>query len=280
MKRLFLIGMILLAALPMLAQVDGESYRKAKQRYVGVGVKAGVFLPGYNYGLGSDLNRLPKDDVILNLIRPMAGALVEIPVGNNAYFAPELIWIQKGDSRHFKNVPLNDSIRYTAIVNYLDLRLPVEVLIPVGNKFQPYLFGGVDIGVVMPYIDTLPLVKKPLNLSGVIIEETSANITEVDVNKSNMSPLDFGVFAGAGLRYTIDFDRFSMVLKFQAAYTMGLLNTYSRKEVFSQAPAANLGNGGTHYAVGRRFNRGMECTFSLVIPLHFLGNDACSSFEL
>jgi len=275
MKRMLLIVFALLLALPLFAQVDGESYYKKKQdHHIAVGIKGGLYLPHYYYGDGSDLNAL--HDSLLLRIRPIAGIQCEIPVGYNAYFAPELLWIKRGDFRIFQNVPLNGTVNYCAKVNYLDLRLPLEVTLYNEKKLNPYLFAGLDFGVVLPYIDSLPFVGEvDMNLSG----EISSDANEVDVNSSNMAPFDFGVFGGVGLRYTLDFDRWSLVLKLEAAYSMGLLNTYSEKEITSQAPAANLGNGGTHYSVGRRFNRGLECTFGVMLPLHFKGGDACSSFD-
>jgi len=277
MKKCFLIVIALMLAVPMMAQVDGETRHITKHRSIGLGIKGGVFLPNYYYRSQSDvedLNALPYDTAWLNRIRPIAGVQVEIPVNDNLIFAPELLWIQRGDSRCFHNIPSGDDIRYTAKVNYLDLRVPVNVLFFAQKKLNPYLFAGPDFGLVMPYISFLDK-----NLSGIITEEQSNGSTnEVEVNASNMAPYDIGVFGGVGLRYALNFARFSLVMKLEAAYSLGLFETYSQEELTSHAPAANLGTGGTHYSVGHRYNRGMECTFSLVLPLHFMGGDACASF--
>lgn len=280
MKRQLLIALILLTALPMMAQVDGESYSKSKkQRYFGVGITGGINHPRYHYGNRPDLNGLPLDTTWFNLLRPIAGVLVEIPIGDDMYFSPELLWINKGDARIFQNKPSGQNITYLARVNYFDLRLPVDVIIPVKGPFQPYLFAGVNVGMVMPYIRIDTLFGKPLEspvelpLSGFISGENG--VTEL-VNASNMAPFDAGVFGGIGGRYTLQFARFSLVMKLEFAYSMGLLNTYSKRELHSEAPAANLGSGGTHYSVWSRYNRGLEAKFSVVLPLHFLGGDACS----
>ncbi len=277
MRRWFLMIMVLLLAIPVMAQVDAESSRRAKQRYIGVGLKAGALIPHYNYWGNPTLNATPKDTALLNLIRPMAGVKVEIPVGDILYVAPELMFIQRGDSRRFLSIPSGDSVLYLARVNYIDLRVPVEVVFPVSNAFQPYLLAGVDVGMVLPYIKKVPILNKPINLSGSISELTSGGgATTVAVNASNMAPFDAGVFGGVGGRFTMRFDRFSLVCKLEVAYSMGLLNTHAVKELNSETPAANLGNGGTHYSVQRRHNSGLECTFSLILPLHFQGGDACS----
>lgn len=277
MRRWLLMIMVLLLAVPVIAQVDAESSRRAKQRYLGVGLKGGVMMPQYYYWGNPILNATPMDTAILNRIRPMAGLKVEIPVGDYLYVAPELMFIQRGDSRRFLSIPSGDSVLYLAKVNYLDLRVPVEMVFPVSRVFQPYVFAGVDAGMVLPYFKKLPILNKPVNLSGAISEVTSGgDATTVAVNASNMAPFDAGVFGGVGGRFTMRFDRFSLVAKLEVAYGMGLLNTHAVKELNSETPAANLGNGGTHYSVRRRHNRGLECTFSLILPLHFQGGDACS----
>lgn len=263
---------MLLMALPLMAQVDGETRIKARQRYWGVGIKGGVIMPDFYYRGNTDLNSLAKDTIWFNRIRPIAGLQLEIPVGDLLYVSPELMYIQRGDSRIFHNIPSDADMAYKAKVNYLDLRIPVTVVIPLKTAFQPYLFAGVDVGMVLPYIDQLPFLKEPLNLSGVISE----NSNSVAVNASNMAPFDAGLFGGVGGRYTMRFDRFSLVAKLEVAYGIGVFNTFSAKEVNSQVPAVNLGAGGTHYSVGSRYNRGLECTFGLVLPLHFEGGDACS----
>ena len=243
-----------------------------RQRYMGVGIKGGVMLPDYYYRGNEDLNGLSKDTIWLNRIRPVAGVQLEIPLGDHLYVSPELMYIQRGDSRVFHNIPSDADMSYRAKVNYLDLRIPFEVVMPLGNGFQPYLFAGVDVGMVLPYIKKVPFLNEPLNLSGVISENTNS----VEVNASNMAPFDAGLFGGLGGRFTMRFDRFSLVAKLEVAYGFGIINTFSAKELNSEVPAANLGAGGTHYSVGSRYNRGLECTFGLVLPLHFQGGDACS----
>lgn len=270
-KWFWFIG-LLLTALPMSAQVDGETRFNARQHYMGIGVKAGVMMPDYYYWGNDDLNRLSRDTLWANRIRPVAGVQLEIPVGECLFVSPELMYMQRGDSRIFHNIPSDADMVYTVRVNYLDLRVPVAMVLPLGRVFQPYVFAGVDVGMVMPFIKKVPVLNKPLNLSGVISE----NANSVEVNASNMAPFDAGLFGGVGGRCTMRFDRFSLVAKLEIAYGFGIINTFSAKELNSAVPAANLGAGGTHYSVGSRFNRGLECTFGLVLPLHFQGGDACS----
>ena len=285
MRKWFLMLIAMMLALPMTAQFAAESRLSQSKKPIGIGVKLGAAIPHYHYlergNMPEDLNLLPFDTLYKRRVRPIAGVQVEIPLGNNAYFAPELLWVQRGDRRLYHNIPSNDTLCYDAKVNYLDLRLPISVVIPVKGPVQPYLIGGVEASVVMPYMKIDTLFKKPLETPMVI--NLSGNITQgtdsVSVNKNNMSPFDFGVFGGAGVRYTMEFKRFSLVLKLEGVYSVGLHNTFSYSEMQSQTHAVNLGNGGTHYSVGYRLNRGWECAFSVLLPLRFKPGDACSSFD-
>lgn len=270
MKRWLLMILVVFWALPMVAQIDADIHYKANARYWGIGIKGGVSLPNYHYGARGvaweDLNALPFDS-LKHRIRPAVGVQVEIPVGKMLMVSPELMLIRKGDNRRYKNIPSGDSLTYTAKVNYLDLRVPIALQFFASSRFSPYIFAGPDISMVLPYV-------KNINFSGFFMQGGDV----VEVNASNMAPFDVGAFAGVGFRYRMEFARFSLVMKLEAAYSMGLMETYSKKELNSQVPAVNLGAGGTHYSVGHRYNRGWECTFSLVLPMHFKGGDACSSF--
>lgn len=259
-RKYIIIIIVFLAAIPAVAQV----------RALGIGIKGGVNMPEYHYSSG-DLNVLAKDSVFYHRLRPIFGLQVEIPVDDYLYVSPEVMFLSRGDRRIFYNFPTHQNMTYTAVVNYLDLRVPVAYVFPVSKFFQPYLFAGPDVGMVFPYIEKLPI-----NLSG-LFEITGASAEEV--NKSNMAQYDVSAFGGVGFRFNIDLGRFSLVAKLEAAYNYGLLNTYSQAEMDSQVPAANLGSGGTHYSLGKRYNRGMEATFSLVLPLKFQKGDACSNWS-
>lgn len=242
----------------------------AQVRAWGIGLKGGVNMPEYHYS-SSDLNVLSKDTVLFfNSLRPTAGIQVEVPVREYLYVAPELLFVSRGDSRYYHNIPTNTDLTYTAVVNYIDLRIPVGYVFPVSEFFQPYVFVGPDFGWVIPYIKKLDL-----NLAGFFTQGGDL----VEVNKSNMVPFDVAAFGGLGFRFNIPFGRFSLVAKLEAAYTYGFLNTFSKDETNSQVPAANLGSGGTHYSLGERYNRGMEATLSLVLPLKFEKGDACSNWS-
>lgn len=266
LRKTILILFAMALALPTMAQVQS----------VGIGLKGGVNMPEYHYS-SNDLNTLGRDPEFSHRIRPSGGIQVEIPVGELLYLSPELMFVSRGDLRNFHNIPTNTDLTYLAVVNYLDLRIPVGYVFPVTSFFQPYVFVGPDFGMVFPYIKTKNL---DLNLAGAFTE-TDAGV--VEVNKSNMAPFDVAAFGGVGFRFNIDFGSFVLVTKLEAAYSYGFLNTFSKDEMNSQVPAANLGTGGTHYSLGKRNNRGVEAMLSVVLPLNFHiergGGDACSNWS-
>lgn len=278
MRKIWMILLALAFAMPLQAQFQADVNRPARRHTtIGVGVKGGVNLTKFHYSvkaldtLGRDTTG--KDPLWMQRLRPVYGVQAEIPFGSCFIFTPELLYMTRCDMRKYKNYPFGDSLTYQAEVHYLDLRLPISLVIPLKSPVQPYLFAGVDLGMVMPYFSKKGS-DEGLNLSGTI----SQGVDETAVNKSNMSPFDVGVFGGLGVRYTMDFDGFSLVAKLEADYSYGLMNTYSKKEQNSQVPAANLGLGGTHYQVGTRQNRGIELFLTVVLPLRFMG-DACSGWS-
>lgn len=264
MRKLLMLLIAIAFAMPAKAQIQAESERKGERMPIGVGIKVGGNLPKYHYD-EKDLNDLPMD-TLKNRVRLTAGVQVELPINDNLLFTPELIYTSKGDRRVYRNKPSGAVLTYEAKVNYLDLRLPLTYVVPVKGKLKPYVFAGLDAAMVLPYIKTDSV--DGINLSG-----TLSQVNEVEVNKSNMAPFDVSVFGGLGLRYTVDFNRFSLVMKLEADYNFGLLNTYSKDEIASQVPAANLGLG-THYILGTRKNQGLEAFFTVLLPLKFY-RDAC-----
>ncbi|MBO6025700.1 MAG: PorT family protein [Bacteroidales bacterium] len=271
MRKLVTLLIAIAFAIPANAQFQAESSRKVERAPIGVGIKVGATLHEYRYD-AKDLNTLGRNSIGMDTlwqkrVRLSAGVQVEIPMSENFLFTPELIYTSKGDRRVYRNKPSGSTLTYEAKVNYLDLRLPLTYVVPMKGKLKPYVFAGLDAAMVLPYIK---MDSVEINLSG-----TLSQGTEIEVNKSNMAPFDVSAFGGLGLRFTFDFNRFLLVMKLEADYNFGLLNTYSKDEIASQVPAANLGVGGTHYILGSRKNQGLEAFLTVVLPLKFY-RDACS----
>ena len=276
MRKLLLIVIVMAFSMPMNAQRHAASRQLNESRPVGIGVKFGANLPNYHYA-SKDLNQLGRnangiDTLWMERVRLSFGLQLELPVGENWLLSPELLYLNKGDQRRFYNVPLAETLTYEARVNYLDLRIPLTYVVPLNIPIQPYVFAGFDSGMVLPYFSFGS--DKEWNLSG----EFSLGNEYVEVNKSNMAPFDLSVFGGLGLRFNVVFDRFSLVMKLEADYNYGLMNTYSKRELASQTPAANLYGlanslGGTQYVADSRKNRGLEAFLTMVLPLKFTPQD-------
>ena len=91
-----------------------------------------------------------------------------------------------------------------------------------------------------------------------------------------MAQYDFGALAGAGLRFTMTFPRFSLVVKMEAGYYLGFNDTYSEAEHNDQAPAINVN---AYNINGVRNNRGLEAAITVALPLKFAPGDACSHWS-
>ena len=235
---------------------------------VAIGIRVGGNLASYNYSGNDALNSLPFDSLWYR-VRPMLGLQVEIPLfGGIVYVAPEASFTVRGDSRLFESSTWNTQVRYQAKVNYLEARLPISVAIPVSSWFKPYVFAAPSFGVatstsVGPFASEIAPYSfdNPQSLNDVVA-----------VDSSNMAAYDYGLTAGAGLRFTIDLSSFLMVVKLEGGYHMGFRNTYSALEIADQAQAVNVN---AYNITWKRLNRGIEAAVTIAIPLDFHSGDDC-----
>ena len=256
MKKIILTLMVLSLVGFATAQQNDKNNRPEK---VAVGIRAGGNLASYYYNENQALNDLPFDSLKYR-VRPMLGLNVEIPLFNGYVFvAPEVSFTGRGDSRLFYSNTLNDTIRYQAKVNYLEARLPISVAIPVTPNIKPYVFVAPVFGLAL---DTV----------GPMISTISQDADVVPVSNSNMAPYDYGLTLGGGLRFRINFKSFSLVLKAEGGYYIGLCDTYSEQEHLNQAQATNAQ---AYNIVGKRLNRGIEGAITIAIPLYFHSEDDC-----
>lgn len=263
MKRIALFIVFLCCCCSLHAQFySGSSHaRKA----MGIGAVGAVNLANFAYPNDISKNGLDYDSLLYR-IRPVFGLTVEIPVGKFLYVAPEVLLASRGDARLFESTVWNTLVRYQAKMNYLELRVPVSLAIPVCKTVHPYIFAAPSFGLTLPKGEIIQYsLDKPQSFN-----------QSVAIDSSNMALYDAGVMAGAGVRFNADFSTFSLVFKLEAGYYFGILDTYSPMELQDQAAAVNVNAYNTQ---GKRLNRGLECRFSIVLPLKFLPGDACSSFS-
>lgn len=258
MKKL-LVGILVMLSVTMVAQ-----QKRSTHQAIALGIKGGVNLSFFKYFGDPDKNALPFDS-FQHRLRPLLGVSAEIPLGDYFFMAPEVMLTGRGDARLFESATWNALMRYQAKTYYLEARLPMAFCYSVTPKLRPYVFAAPVFGLTMPM--------------GSIAQRfpgNPQNTHSVAIDSSNMATYDVGVMTGAGVRFMIDFDRFSLAIKVEAGYHFGMLDTYSWTEHHDQAPAVNVN---AYNVKGKRRNRGLEASVTVALPLRFLPGDACSSFS-
>lgn len=260
MKKTILTLLVLALAVSVSAQKRND--KQAEK--VAIGIKVGGNLAQYHYYPDLyGLNDLEFDE-FGNRLNPMFGLNVEIPLLKGVvYVAPEVLFDVRGDSRVFEND--NVKMRYRAMVNYLELRVPLSIAVPVTKSFKPYVFAAPSFSVALPTVGPLKSEFKQYALD-------DTNIEPVEVNASNMAPYDYGIALGVGFRFKIDLTGFSMLLKLEGGYYNGLSDTFSEKEHLDQAHAVNAAAYNINYD---RCNRGFEAALTIAVPLDFHSADDC-----
>lgn len=265
MKKIILSLLVLMLACQLTAQ---QNNKKKRGDAVAIGIRVGGNLASYNYSGNDELNSLAFDSLWYR-VRPMVGLHVEIPLfGGIVYVAPEASFTNRGDSRLFNSNTWNTQVRYQAKVNYLEARLPISVAIPVTSWFKPYLFAAPSFGMATSTSVSIFESK----ISQYSFDNPQSLNNEVAVDSSNMAAYDYGLTAGAGLRFTIDLSSFLMVVKLEGGYHMGFRNTYSEQEIADQAQAVNVN---AYNITWERLNRGIEAAITIAIPLDFRSGDDC-----
>lgn len=264
MKKTILVLLILALVGQMTAQQTNDNKRREA---VAIGVRFGGNLASYYYTENADLNELPFD-TLMNRVRPILGLNVEIPLFNGLmYVAPEVSFTGRGDSRVFHSSSWNADVCYKAKVNYLEARLPISVAIPATKWLKPYVFVAPSFALALDTVG--PMVSTIEQYS---LDNPQSFADQVAVTNSNMAPYDFGLLAGAGLRFLINFKSFALVVKAEGGYHLGFLDTYSEQEHQNQANAQNVN---AYNIKGNRLNRGIEAAITIALPLSFHSGDDC-----
>lgn len=233
---------------------------------IGIGVIGGTNLASFSYFGDQDKQGLDYDSLFYR-IRPLAGLTVEIPLGDYFYIAPEVVLAGRGDARLFQSIIWNNSqVRYQAKPYYLELQVPMSMVIPLSKTIQPYVFASPGFGLTLPVGEiTQYSLDKPQSFSHTVA-----------IDSSNMALYDASITAGAGIRFNIDLSTFYLAFKLEAGYHHGFLDTYSPMEHNDMATAANVN---AYNVKGKRYNRGWELRLSVVLPLKFPPGDACSNWS-
>lgn len=269
-KRILFILLIMSMTVVATAQRSNSSHRKQKEA-VAIGVRFGGNLAHYAYPDSPACDTL-SFDLMQQRLHPVMGINMEIPLmGGRVYLAPEVTLAGRGDARAFYSDNWNTDVNYRAEVHYLEARLPVSVSFDATSWLKPYVFAAPIFGVAIP--TTSPFTSQITQYSN----DTPQSFNDtVAVDLTNMAPYDLGMLAGAGLRFRINFTDFSLLVKMEAGYHFGFMDTYSEAEHNDQAQALNVN---AYNVEGKRLNRGLEAAVTIALPLQFNNDDACANWS-
>ena len=246
----------------LMAQVDYSFGNVKNKRDRGavptIGIKCGLthYYMQFAY---EKYNKLP-DDFIL---KPGFGVYVEYPIQKikmlrGLSIGGELMMIQRGFQKSFDfrdEIPEVDRIK----ANYLDIRVPITYYFGYAKLLSPYIFAVPDFGLCYGGEFSKTFKENPEY-------DTSVDISQSDAMRS----YDISLAIGAGVRYNINFQVFTLVLKLDGSFNLGLLNTNTASE------PTYVDNIAYHVSKDSRMNRGFELMFSIGVPLKFnFLHDSC-----
>lgn len=288
MKKIVMISLLLALCGTMQAQyrspLKTKRNKNDRSNAISIGVKGGVNWPYMDF-TDPNLAQLPhkplydtlflfpqtingtrsyKDTLLLSF-KPMFGVFVDIPLNEHVSIAPEIMYVKRGMRTNYMNrdgLNVDHSIRSQSV----DLRVPLVFNFKL-ETVQPYAFVAPDFGLVSGG-----------NIQQTVMKNDTLLVSydSLAINASNMNPFHFSVLGGVGMRFNFNFNKFSMLMKIEAAYNYGIMDTFSKMEHDGTTPPVNVN---AYNTTGKRLTRGLECCISIGIPLKFAEKDACSNFK-
>lgn len=249
-KSVFIVLIFTLFSVCAVAQTDNT---------VSIGIKGGVNMPRMTYLNNQYLSKLPQ----ATQFTPMGGVFVDIPLGSIVALAPEVDYVQRGTDITYEHVS-GLQVHYNLNVSFVDLRIPLEIRIPIKPYLQPYLTVGAEAG---------------MRLGGKIHmdrTEPARLDTTINVGDVNFTKFHAGAFGGVGIRSLVSIGNFDMLFKLSATYHHGFLDTYTEAERDEAVQAVNVN---AYNISGSRLPQGLEICLSIGIPLKAPEDDACRTFS-
>jgi len=240
MKRILVILFFIFLLFPILRSQEMQHIESSSFfDNVAIGIKGGIHNSQLHY---SDYDKYDPQQERANV----GGVFAEIKLNKQASFliSPELLFLSRGTEIE------QPDFKYTILAEYVDFRIPLAYQFGKEHGVRPYIYAAPTISFV----------------SGGNIKLTDLQDDyRVDVSDANFSTIDFGLMGGIGLRIPIKVaEEKRIFIKLDAAYYLGLTDTYSDQEKSGEAYAINK----TVYDIqGTRKFQGWELTASLSIPL-------------
>lgn len=254
MKRIVVIFMLLFAVVfQAQAQVDysfGNMRRSRKFKSIPfVGIKGGLTLYDIRFS-DKDYNNLSNDMVV----KPAFGLFIEFPLPKFRGFSigAEVLMVERGMKKSFDHLGVSEVNQIKS--QYVDFRIPVTYYFLISDYMNPYIFGAADVAFCYGGTDEVEFPNGEYPASSVDISKSDAVLTQ----------LDMSLVAGAGVRFNVIFESFTMSIKLDASYNFGLLNVKSDVEgtpvnIYAYHAKENV----------KWHNRGVELMLSIGIPLKF-----------
>ena len=254
-KILLILGLFCCCRIGLYAQM---TQNKPSNNAVSLGIKGGVNMPRMLYFQNAALSQLPQSYIFT----PTGGLFLDIPLTEATYVSPEVVYVQRGTDMKYVHRTGAD-VHYSISASYVDLRIPFELAWEVRPYFQPFVAVGAEAGMCLfgqIHLDRTD----PIEL-----DQTLA------VDSANMSMIHAGAFAGVGVRSKVSIGSMDLLLKFNATFHQGFLDSYSPFEKEGSVHAVNVN---AYQITGYRLPQGLEVTLGIAIPLKPRLKDACASF--
>ncbi len=205
-----------------------------------VGVKTGFAFPHLRYSN-------PDMDVYdyQAYCRGSFTLFTNIDIWKGLSVRPELTFIGRGGKLEYLDV-----IDYKLKATYFDMRVPVIWTFLKDYWVQPYL-------TIAPNLD--------FALGGEIKYKDDYGLCSTKLSKGNFRPVDFSFFFGAGTQFIVDIKTWKFNLGVELGYNLGLVNTFSKKEMSGRANILN--DIYEEKVIGTRKNGAVELSFFAGIPL-------------
>lgn len=263
MKKILVLTIILLSAVfQTMAQVDYSFGHVAKKRdfkhVPTVGIKGGLGFYNMHFSI-KEYNKLPGN----NVMNPGFGLFVEYDLNisklQGLAIGGEIMSIGRGYKKDFT---FRGKIREIDQMEskYIDLRIPVSYYFMNYSTVSPYIFVAPDFAYCYggTWSKTFPDGE---------VNDISVNISDSD---AVISPFDISLNMGVGVRFKIKHPVFTVIVKLDGSYNLGLMNVKSKEngkpsDVYAYSFYNEIRN-----------NRGFEFMLSIGMPLKLnLKHDAC-----
>jgi outer membrane protein OmpA-like peptidoglycan-associated protein len=226
--------LLLCQAIPVRSQSDTKISFLDK---LSIGVRGGVNFPTMTY----------SDPFLANyqsslMITPELGAFVEIDLSRHISIRPEFMYIGKGQTID------EQGIWYEFSSDYFDWRLPIILNFCNPKGVRPYLMVAPVMGFAA---------------GGTISLDDGYDKWKIDITDASIFDVELSVLAGAGIKIPIKLGKITLLAGVEAAYGLGLTDTYSLAE---NEGTSNGLNWNDYEIKGTRKNQGWQATASIAFP--------------